>query len=152
MLIREMTHTECTAMIAAQRVARLACARDNFPYVIPVHYAHSGNRLYVFSMPGKKLDILHANPHACMLIEVFESKSRWKSVVADVLFHELADTEELHDERLKAWSLLADHFDWWEPGALKPQPQPILEASPHVFFALEIVTVSGREALSGGRL
>lgn len=146
MMIREMTHNQCTAMVAENRVARLACAENGIPYVVPISYAHSGNRLYAFSMPGKKLDILHANPRACLLIESFESKQYWKSVVIDVAFRELPDTNEFHDERLKAWSLLAEDFDWWEPGALKLQPQATVAASPHVFFEFEIVEISGREA------
>ncbi|HTO33096.1 MAG TPA: pyridoxamine 5'-phosphate oxidase family protein [Pararhizobium sp.] len=146
MMIREMTHNECVTMVAEHHMARLACAKNDVPYVVPIHYAHSGSRLYAFSMPGKKLDILRANPRACVLIEVFEDKHRWKSVVVDAVFHELSDTEELHNERLKAWSLLSDDLDWWEPGALKPRPQPTVAVSPHVFFALEIETLSGREA------
>ncbi|GMB79388.1 pyridoxamine 5'-phosphate oxidase family protein [Shinella zoogloeoides] len=148
MMIREMTHNECAATIAAQRLARLACAENDSPYVVPICYAYSTSRLFAFSMPGKKLDILHANPRACLLIDALETRHKWKSVIVDALFHELPDTEELHGERLKAWALLAKDFDWWEPGALKPQPQPVVTTSPHVFFELEILAMSGREAMS----
>lgn len=127
MMIREMTHNECAATIAAQRLARLACAENDSPYVVPICYACSASRLFAFSMPRKKLDILHANPRACLLADA---------------------TEELHEERLKAWALLAKDFDWWEPGALKPQPQPVVTTSPHVFFELKILAMSGREAMS----
>ncbi|MGJ7041423.1 nitroimidazol reductase NimA-like FMN-containing flavoprotein (pyridoxamine 5'-phosphate oxidase superfamily) [Shinella sp. BE166] len=148
MMIREMTHNECAATIAAQRLARLACAENDCPYVVPISYAYSASRLFAFSMPGKKLDILHANPRACLLVDALETRHKWKSVIVDALFHELPDTEELHDERLKAWALLAKDFDWWEPGALKPQPQPVVTTSPHVFFELQILAMSGREAMS----
>lgn len=149
MMIREMTHNECIAMIAGQRLARLACAGNGVPYVVPVCYAYSGNRLYAFTMPGRKLDMLRANPRACLLVDALETKQRWKSVVVDAVFHELPDSDELHHERLKAWSLLAEDFDWWEPGALRPRQQPTVAMSPHVFFELEIITVSGREATGG---
>ncbi|MEW9612430.1 pyridoxamine 5'-phosphate oxidase family protein [Shinella sp. S4-D37] len=148
MMIREMTHNECIATIASQRLARLACAENNSPYVVPICCAYSANRLFAFSMPGKKLDILHANPKACLLIDALESRHRWKSVIVDALFYELPDTEELHDQRLKAWALLAKDFDWWEPGAFKPRPQLVVTTSPHVFFELEILAMSGREAMS----
>ncbi len=146
MIIREMTHNECMAMVARFHLARLACAKDNVPYVIPIQYAHSGIRLYAFSMPGKKLDFLRTNPRACVLIDDLESRHRWKSVVLDAVFHELPSTGQRDDERLKAWTLLSDDVDWWEPGALKPQAQPTVAVSPHVFFDLEIITASGREA------
>lgn len=148
MMIREMTHNECTATIADQRLARLACADDNGPYVVPICYAYSANRLFVFSMPGKKLEILRANPKACVLIDALETRHRWKCVIVDALFHELPDTEDLHDERLRAWTLLAKDVDWWEPGAFKPQPQPVVTTSPHIFFELEILAMSGREAMN----
>ncbi|CAN7680923.1 pyridoxamine 5'-phosphate oxidase family protein [Rhizobium sp. LjRoot30] len=148
MMIREMTQKKCTATVAAQRLARLACAEGNTPYIVPICYAYSASRLFVFSMPGKKLDILHVNPRVCLLIDALETRHQWKSVIVDALFHELPDTAELHEERLKAWALLARDFDWWEPGALKPQPQPVAAKSPHVFFELEILTMSGREAVS----
>lgn len=146
MMIRELTYSQCRAMIAGQRLARLACAENGIPYVVPISYACSGNQLYAFSMPGKKLDMLHANPRACLLVEAFESKHHWRSVVIDGAFRELPDTDEFHHERLKAWSLLADDFDWWEPGALKPQPQTTVATSPHVFFEIDIIEMSGREA------
>lgn len=148
MMIREMTHKECAATISAQKLARLACAENNSPYVVPISYAYSASRLYAFSMPGKKLEILHTNPHACLLVDALETRHKWKSVIVDALFHELPNTQELHEERLKAWTLLAKDFDWWEPGALKLQPQPVLTTSPHVFFELEILAMSGREAMS----
>jgi len=89
MRIREMTHNECTATVATQRLERLACADNNSPYVVPICYAYSANRPFAFSMPGKKLKILHANPKACMLIDALETRHRWKSVIVDALFHEL---------------------------------------------------------------
>lgn len=146
MRIREMTHSECIAMVAKYHLARLACAKDNVPYVVPIHYAHSGIHLYAFSMPGKKLDFLRANPRACVLVEALEGRHRWKSVVLDVVFHELQNTAERDSECLKAWSLLSDDVDWWEPGALKPKPLATVAVSPHVFFDLAIIETSGREA------
>lgn len=149
MLVREMTDSECIALVADERVARLACAKDNVPYVVPIHYAYSGSRLYGFSMPGKKLDFLRSNPHVCLQIEKYRDVRHWQSVVVDASFQELSDTEQGHKELLHAWSLLERHFDWWEPGALKPRPQPVLGASPHVFFCLEVIDLSGREATEG---
>lgn len=148
-LVREMTHNECIATIADQRLARLACAKDNIPYVIPIYYAYSGNRIYVFAMPGKKLDYLRSNPHVCLQIDKYRDKHNWVSIVVDAAFQELPDDEQYHDERLHAWELLAHYFDWWEAGAIKTHHQPVRGSSPHVFFALDIIAVSGIEATEG---
>lgn len=46
-----------------------------------------------------------------------------------------------------AWSLLSKHFDWWEPGGLKPDMPPVSDHSPpHVFYRILVEHVSGREA------
>lgn len=100
-------------------------------------------------MPGKKLDFLRSNPHVCLQIENYHDKHHWVSIVVDAAFQELPDDEQYHDERLHAWTLLGQYFDWWEPGALKTHPQPVRASSPHVFFALDIITVSGIEATEG---
>ena len=100
-------------------------------------------------MPGKKLEYLRSNPHVCLLIEQYHDAHQWRNVVVNAIFQELPDDGPNHQERLHAWSLLEHHLDWWEPGALKPQPQPVRASSPHVFFALDIVEVSGIEAREG---
>jgi nitroimidazol reductase NimA-like FMN-containing flavoprotein (pyridoxamine 5'-phosphate oxidase superfamily) len=43
-------------------------------------------------------------------------------------------------------SLLSEHDDWWEPGALKPIIPPVSDHSPHVFFRILAEQISGREA------
>lgn len=149
MLIKEMAHNECIALIEDQRLARMACAKENFPYVVPIYYAYSSDRLYAFSMPGKKLEYLRSNPRACLQVEKNESDHQWASVIIDASFRELPNEDPPGKERLHAWSLLATHFDWWEPGSLKPQPQPLRDTSRHIFFALDIRELSGRKAIRG---
>ncbi|MCD2175768.1 pyridoxamine 5'-phosphate oxidase family protein [Rhizobium sp. C4] len=146
MFIREMSKNDCIALIAEQRLARLACAKDNIPYVIPIYYALHGNRLYAFSMPGKKIEILRSNPRVCLQIDRYGDNHHWMSVVVDANFTELPDDEASRPERMQAWSLLAQHFDWWEPGALSPTQEPPRSSSTHIFFALDIIDVSGVEA------
>lgn len=52
MFVREMSREECQALVAARRLARLACCKVGQPYIVPITYAHSGNCLHCFSMPG----------------------------------------------------------------------------------------------------
>ena len=56
MLVQEMTRQECVAVVSAGRLGRLACARDNRPYIVPIYYAFAENCLYSLSMPGQKVD------------------------------------------------------------------------------------------------
>jgi len=39
MVIREMSREECLRVLAGARLARLACAHENQPYVVPVYLA-----------------------------------------------------------------------------------------------------------------
>jgi len=40
MLIREMTGEECRGMLGRASLARLACAHENQPYVVPIYFAY----------------------------------------------------------------------------------------------------------------
>ena len=152
MMIHQMTETACIALLTAQRLARLACAKDNIPYLVPIHYVYSAHRLYGFSLPGKKLGMLRDNPRVCLEIDDYTNKRRWRSVIVDALFHELPDVDAEDSERMHAWSLLQHHTDWWEPGAMKPEPQTLHDSASHIFFALEITAMSGREATEANPL
>ena len=56
MIVQTLPALECTKLLAANRLARLACARNGQPYVVPIYYAYADTHLYAFSMPGKKID------------------------------------------------------------------------------------------------
>ncbi|WP_136619221.1 MULTISPECIES: pyridoxamine 5'-phosphate oxidase family protein [Mesorhizobium] len=146
MHIRTLSTLECTKMLTANRVARLACAKDGQPYVVPVHYAYADNHIYAFSMPGKKIDWMRANPLVSVQVDEHGEGRGWKSVVVDGRYEELPDRIGYKLERDHAWTLLSKHADWWEPGALKPVPTPVSDSTPHVFFRILVVQVSGREA------
>lgn len=149
MLIREMTHRECLDLVAESHIARLGCARDDQPYVVPIHYAFAANRLYGFSMPGQKIDWMRKNPRVCLQIDASTDRQNWRSVAVFGRYQELPDTKQWHRERLNAWSLLEQRVNWWEPGGLKPGEQPLASASQHLFFEIEIENVTGRAAAAG---
>lgn len=151
MLIRTMTTFECVKLLDRHRLCRLACAKDGQPYIVPIYFAHASNYLYAFSMPGKKIDLMRANPKVSVVVEDHEQGRQWKSVIVDGLYEELADRIGSKVEREHAWSLLSKHNDWWEPGALKPLAQAVSDHSPHVFFRISIEHISGREAREEGQ-
>lgn len=149
MFVRVMSREECQGVVAAGDLARLACCRDDQPYIVPITYAHSGNRLYCFSMPGQKIDWMRSNPKVSLQIAEFASNRQWKSVVVTGRYQELPATQGCHHERIHAWSLLEKKPNWWEPGGLKPVPQEISGASAHIFFCVEMDEMTGRAACAG---
>lgn len=146
MHIRSLSTLDCTGLLSAGRLARLACARDGKPYVVPIYFAYADNHLYAFSMPGKKIDFMRANPAVSLVVEEQGNGRQWRSVIVDGRYEELPDRIGHKQERERAWSLLSKHADWWEPGALKPVTPVLSDHSDHVFFRIFVEQLSGREA------
>ena len=147
MIIRELSATECRHMVETNRLARLACSEGGQPYVVPIFYAYADACAYAFTMPGRKLDVMRANPHVAILVEETGEGRGWRSVVAEGHFEELPDRIGHKRFRDRAWSLLSQHVNWWEPGALKPVVPALDDHSPHVFFRIHIDRMTGREAV-----
>jgi len=146
MLIRTMTTLECTKLLDNNRLCRIACAKGEQPYVVPAHFVHAENHLFMFSMPGKKIEFMRANPRVSVLVEEHGERRQWKSVIVDGMYDELSDRIGHKHDRDHAWSILSKYNDWWEPGALKPLVPPISDQMSHVFFRVSIDRISGREA------
>ena len=146
MHIINMSETDCVKFIHSHRLARLACSVDGRPYAVPIHYAFRNHFFYSFSMPGRKVDMMRKNPHVALLIEEFGENREWKSVIAEGRFEELPDRIGSKVERDHAWSLLSQHANWWEPGAIKPQRAVPSGDTAHIFFRVSMDAVSGREA------
>lgn len=136
-------------LLAASRLGHLACANDGHPYVVPIYFAYSDSHLYAFSMPGKKIDWMRANPQVSFFVHSRGDGQEWKSVIVDGRYEELPDRIGYKRERDHAWSLLSRHADWWEPGALKPVTPPLSDHSEHIFFRILVEQISGREAKEG---
>lgn len=159
MNVKEMTRLDCVALLKTQRLGRLACVRDLRPYVVPIHFAFGDNAIFSFSLPGRKVEWMQANPRVCLQVDDVGGPHGWRSVVVDGLFEELPKGPDLDDsaagaermtatidsERKFAWSLLAKHPNWWEPGALKPSAAPAVSGS-HLFYQIRIEAISGRQA------
>jgi uncharacterized protein len=91
MRIREMNRTECARVLASAPVARLACARENQPYVVPVSLAYdeASGCLYGFTTVGQKLEWMRANPLVCVEVDEVTSRDSWVSVIAMGRYEEL---------------------------------------------------------------
>ncbi|MEO6464408.1 MAG: pyridoxamine 5'-phosphate oxidase family protein, partial [Pyrinomonadaceae bacterium] len=59
--IEEMRASEARAVLGQLNYAHLAVAKDNIPYVVPVHYAFDGQDLFIYTTEGKKADIIKVN-------------------------------------------------------------------------------------------
>ncbi len=146
MHVRSLSNLECTRLLSDSRLAHLACAKDGKPYVVPIYFAYADGHLYAFSMPGKKIEFMRANPVVSLIVEEWGRGREWKSVHVEGRFEELPDRIGHKRERDHAWALLSTHADWWEPGALKPVTPPLSDHSEHIFFRVFVDQLYGREA------
>src|SRR5262249_38241863 len=121
MNIREMSRDECLEILAGRRTARLACARDNQPYVVPVHLVYHvpagrGPCLYGVTTAGMKIEWMRANPLVCVEVDEVSAYDKWVSVIATGRYEELPEAppgDEMPDERQEAWKVLKSHAMFW---------------------------------------
>jgi nitroimidazol reductase NimA-like FMN-containing flavoprotein (pyridoxamine 5'-phosphate oxidase superfamily) len=91
---------EARTMLREGKVGRLGCCDQGRPYVVPVNYVFDGEFIYVHSLSGYKIDVLHANPQACLQTDVVEDDYHWRSVIAYGTYEEI--TNEALRERVLA--------------------------------------------------
>jgi uncharacterized protein len=57
-------------IIRGSLVCRVALAKDNVPYVVPMSFGYDGAALYLHTAPeGRKLEFFQANPQVCFEFE-----------------------------------------------------------------------------------
>lgn len=146
MLIREMTGEECFEALASAGFGRLACARDNQPYVVPVYFVFDGSNVYCFSALGRKIEWMRVNPLVCLEIDDVKSQNDWTSVVALGRYEELPDTPSFQRARQHAHELLQKRASWWQPacGAVAHRAGP-QDFTP-VYYRISVEQLTGHRA------
>jgi nitroimidazol reductase NimA-like FMN-containing flavoprotein (pyridoxamine 5'-phosphate oxidase superfamily) len=107
MVIREMSREECLRVLTGGRLARLACAHENQPYIVPVFLAYhqpaSGEPcLYGFTTVGQKVAWMRANPLVCVEVDEVAAYDQWVSVIAMGRYEELPAIPGSDSARLRA--------------------------------------------------
>ena len=143
MLIHELSHAECVEVLSRAHVGRLACARDDQPYVVPISFYFDGTgSLYGFSRVGQKIEWMRDNPKVCVEADDIADRFHWTSIVVTGTYEELTDSPEDSEQLKRALALLQQHANWWLPGAGK-----LVDGEPHttsVVYRVRISSVSGR--------
>jgi uncharacterized protein len=147
MFIREMTEDECRNALARVSFGRLACARDNQPYIVPIYFAYDGRHAYAFSIAGQKIDWMRSNPLICLEVDERKSRDEWMSVVVFGRYQELPDTTEFAPDRAQAHHVLQEHAKWWDyatvPGAeWRRKTGPFTP----IFYRIHIDKMTGQKA------
>ena len=145
MVIRELTEDECRQALERLGVGRLACARDNQPYIVPIAFSCDGRHLYGFSTPGQKIEWMRANPLVCVEVDELTSRDQWMSVVVFGRYEELPDTPKHAADLARAQQVL--RASWWEYTSI-PGAEWRRKAGPFtpVFYRIHIDNLTGHQA------
>jgi nitroimidazol reductase NimA-like FMN-containing flavoprotein (pyridoxamine 5'-phosphate oxidase superfamily) len=79
--VESMSQGEMVALLLRAGFGHLGCARDDHPYVVPMHYAYDSQDLYFFTTVGAKTELMAANPEICFQVEEIINPRRWCSVM-----------------------------------------------------------------------
>jgi nitroimidazol reductase NimA-like FMN-containing flavoprotein (pyridoxamine 5'-phosphate oxidase superfamily) len=79
--VKDMTHGEIDDLLDRVRYGHLGCARNNHPYVVPIHFALDDHTIYIFTTEGKKSEMIDSNPEVCLQVEEVVDDEHWSSVV-----------------------------------------------------------------------
>jgi len=149
MLIHEMTLGECRAALARLDFGRLACARDDQPYVVPIHFAYDGDSVYGLTTAGQKIEWMRSNPCVCLQVDERSSHDRWVSIVVLGRYEELAGTPDSDRARSHALELLQQREGWWQPASVS---RPGREQRAPIFYRIRVTQMTGLRAEPDGVL
>ena len=149
MFIKELTTEECFGILAEKRVGRLACARDNQPYIVPFHFVVDGGKyFYAISTRGQKIEWMRANSLVCVEVDEIKNQFEWISLVVFGRYQELPDASEFEIERNHAYELLSRYALWWEPAYVTGAHLLLAADDKPIYFRIFIDKITGRRAFS----
>src|SRR4051794_27865100 len=146
MIIHQLTPDECRDVLRLASVARLACARADQPYVVPifVYFDEREDCLYGFSAVGQKIDWMRENPKVCVEVERIVDKFHWSTVVVFGMYEEVGISPDEAAARHRASELFDRRPQWWLPAAGKLGGHP--EHAEPVVYRIRIARLTGRRA------
>jgi nitroimidazol reductase NimA-like FMN-containing flavoprotein (pyridoxamine 5'-phosphate oxidase superfamily) len=144
--VEEMAAQEVRALLERADYGHLGCARDNRPYVMPIHYAYGDPDIYIFTTEGMKTEFIAANPEVCLQVEEVIDPTNWKSVIATGKAERLTDQEEIEH----AMQFITKANPTLTPALNKMWIDPWGRASNITLYRIHPDTISGRKTLPPG--
>ncbi len=146
MRILELTNKECVEALTRLRLGRLACSRDEQPYIVPIYFAFHERHLYSFATRGQKIDWMRINPQVCVEADEIVNRYDWMSVIVQGRYEELPDTPEWKLERELTHDLLQHEAMWWEPAYVRNAHPGAADELIPIYYRIHIDQMTGRRA------
>ena len=141
--VEDMSPAEMHALLQRQSFGHLGCARDNRPYVVPMHYAYDGKELYFFTTQGMKTQFIEANPQVCLQVEEIKDATHWKSVMVIGQANELTSAEESQ----RAMKLLTERNPLLTPAISATQLDSLGRAVDIALYRITPEIIDGRQTV-----
>jgi uncharacterized protein len=146
MQVYEMNAKDCHDILARLSVGRLACSRDDQPYVVPIYFVYAPDRLYGFATVGKKIEWMRRNPKVCVQTDEITNHFQWTSVIVNGRYRELPDMLPFLEERNHARELLEARSLWWQTAFASRRLKSEDDLIPPLFYSIDIDSVTGYRA------
>ena len=95
--VEDMAPAEMHALLQRGNFGHLGCARNNRPYVVPMHYAYDGKDLFFFTTQGMKTQFIDANPQVCLQVEEITDGTQWRSVMVIGQAEQITGNKEMQE-------------------------------------------------------
>ena len=129
MLIHELTAAECHEVLRRSHTGRVACCRDDHPYIVPISFDFDGEHLYSFATLGQKIVWMRANPNVCVEVSEIVDRFHWTTVLVFGRYEELREPVDHEPARQQA----REYFEWMCRSATNEwfggTPHPVTQSS-----------------------
>ena len=145
-MIGPLNYEQIEEVLHDQLVGRIGCHLNGKTYIVPINYAYNDPYVYVYSLPGKKVEMMRQNNEVCFEVDEIYDMSNWKSVVAWGAFEELKGS----DERQKALKILSNRsLPLLSSKTGEPSQRPLFEDDnindiEGIFYRINLTEKNGR--------
>lgn len=141
---RELTPSECTALLDRHRVGRLAVAHRDRIELTPIHYVYDDGWLYGRTATGAKIEMVSHNRWVAFEVDEVRDTFDWTSVVVKGGLYLLRKDGSEHEQAVyeKGVAMVRRIV----PEALTPD-DPLPERA--LLFRIHVDELSGRSAEPG---
>lgn len=143
-ILHELSDAECVAILARNRIGRLAYTFHDRVDVEPIHYVYADGSLYFRTAPGSKANTLTHHPWIAFEVDEADGLLSWRSVISHGTVYHPARTGAPADRAAydRAVELLRDLIPEVQNG-----DDPL--AFRALVMVMDVDTITGRAARAG---
>lgn len=145
-MLGDLKNSQIEHVLYSQVIGRIGCHADGVTYVVPITYAYDGTYIYGHTKEGMKISIMRKNPKICFEVDIIDTMSNWRSVIAWGEFEELKTTEE----REEAMDKLMDRIlpimtgETTVQHAMRDSHEKHIDAMQGVVYRIKLTKKTGR--------